>query len=173
MISVKIAKIIVVCGLILMTSCSFNINKNEIEKVTENINKQIDVICEESKTLLSNLSFEKAEEILEGIMEKIPEDKKQIAYKGIEKGVKLLDDGKEVIANELQIDFSIEGAKEEIEKFLGELAKLNAKISIGDVKVEKTDDDYKLDCTINFYYNLDNKTHEGAFTTSFNKNTSK
>ena len=105
-----------------------------------------------AKDILSDFSVEKAEKMLSDMLDKIPEDKKKLVYQGIEKGIELVEDGKQVLADELSMKVSFEGMQEEIEAFLESLSNIDARISIGDVKIEKTDDNYKLDCSINFYY---------------------
>jgi len=169
----KVIKILMMCSLIVLTSCSFNITKDDVDKVKDVFSKQLDNLYQlyesGAKDILSDLSVEKAEEMLNGLLSKIPDDKKELIYGGIEKGVSLLEDGKEILANELSIDVSLEGMKNEIEDFLQSLADLDARISVGDVSIEKTDGNYKLDCTINFFYNANDKAQEGSFTASFNK----
>lgn len=151
----KLSALILGCA-ILLTSCSFDITKDDVENAKHVFSEQIDNLYElyenGGKEILSNLSIDKAKEMVNDIIEKIPEDKKELAYKGIEKGVELVEDGKEILVNELSVDVSLEGMKEEIEEFLESLANIDARISVGDLVIEKIDDNYKLDCTINFYY---------------------
>ena len=104
------------------------------------------------------------------MLDKIPEEKREFINKGIEKGVTLVEGGKEILADKLSIDVSLEGAREEIAAFLEALVELDAKISVEDVKIEKTDDNYKLDCTIDFFYNANNQAQEGSFSVSLEKN---
>lgn len=171
----RIIKTFIVGLALILTSCSFNITEDNVNKVKDVFSEQIDNLYQlytnGTKEILSDLSVEKAEEMLNNILSKIPDEKKELAYKGIEKGVSLIENGKEILANELSIDVSLEGMKEEIEGFLKSLSDLNARISIGNVNIEKDGDNYKLDCTINFFYNSDNKAQEGSFTTSFTKTT--
>ena len=171
----KIMKIFSILSLFILTACSFNFSETDVEKVKDVFSKQLNNLYElyekGTKDILADLSIEKAEEMLSGLIEKIPEDKKELVYSGIEKGVTLLEDGKEILANELSIDVSLEGVQKEIEDFLKSLADLDARISVGDVNIEKTGDNYKLDCTINFFYNANNKAQEGSFSATFNKTT--
>lgn len=150
----KLVKVLV-CAL-LLTSCSFDITREDVDKAKDVFSEQLDNLYElyenNVKGILEDLSFEKAEDMLNDILAKIPEDKKEVVYNGIEKGITLFEDGKEILANELSIDLSLEGVKEEIENFLEELSKIDARISVDDVKIEKTGDNYKLDCTVNFFY---------------------
>lgn len=152
----RILKTFVISLMLVLTSCSFNITEEHVDKVKNVFSEQLDNLYQlyenGAKDILADLSVEKAEEMLNGVLAKIPEDKKELVYKGIEKGVSLIEDGKEVLANELSIDVSLEGMQEEIENFLESLSNIDARISVGDVIIEKTDDNYKLDCTINFFY---------------------
>ena len=152
----KILKILVVSSVLILTSCSFNITQNEVDKVKDVFSEQLDKLYylyeNNVKDIMEDFSLEKAENVLNDILASIPEDKKELVYNGVEKGIKLLEDGKEVLANELSMDISVEGLKEEIEKVLESLSNIDARISVGDVIIEKTEDNYKLDCTINFFY---------------------
>ena len=56
----RISKILLICGLILLPSCSFNINQEDVDKVKETFSNQLSSLYDEGKELLSNLSFEKA-----------------------------------------------------------------------------------------------------------------
>jgi hypothetical protein len=153
----KIVKLLMISSmLLLLPACSFDINKNDVDKVKEVFSEQLDNLYylyeNNVKDILKDFSLEKAENMLNDILASIPEDKKELVYKGIEKGITLVEDGKEILANELSIDISVEGVKEEIEKVLESLSNIDARISVGDVIIEKTKDNYKLDCTINFFY---------------------
>ena len=152
----KLLKILVIGSIFVLTSCSFDISKDDVDKAKAVFSEQLDNLYElyenGAKDILSDLSVEKAEEILDGILSKIPEDQKELIHQGIEKGITLIEDGKEVLANELSMNVSLEGVKEEIETFLDSLSTIDARLSLDDVKIEKTGDNYKLDCTINFFY---------------------
>ena len=152
----KILKILVISFALVLTSCSFDITQNEVDKVKEVFSEQLDKLYylyeNNVKDIMEDFSLEKAENMLNDILANIPEDKKELVYNGVEKGIKLLEDGKEILANELSMDISVEGMKEEIEKVLESLSNIDARISVGDVIIEKTEDNYKLDCTINFFY---------------------
>lgn len=152
----KIIKVLIISLCVFLSACSFDITKNDVDKVKEVFSEQLDNLYylyeNNVKDILKDFSLEKALNILNDVLESIPEDKKELAYKGIEKGITLIEDGKEILANELSIDISIEGMKEEIEKVLESLSNIDARISLGDVVIEKTNDNYKLDCTINFFY---------------------
>lgn len=149
-------KILIVVSVLLLAACSFDITKNDVDKVKDIFSEQLDNLYylyeNNVKDILKDFSLEKAETMLNDVLASIPEDKKELVYKGIEKGITLVEDGKEVLANELSMDISVEGVKEEIEKILESLSNIDARISVGDVVIEKTDDNYKLDCTINFFY---------------------
>lgn len=169
----NLKKLVILSCLIFTTSCSFNIAKENVDKVKEIFDEQLTNLYElykaNGKEFLSELSFEKAEDMLNNMLYKIPEDKRGFINKGIEKGVTLIEGGKEILADKLSIDVSLEGAQEEISAFLESLVELDAKISVQDVKIEKTDDNYKLDCTIDFFYNANNQAQEGSFSASFEK----
>lgn len=143
------------CAL-LLTSCSFDITKDDVDKVKDIFDEQVDKLYNlyetSGKEIFSDLSIDKAEEMLNNLLAKIPEDKKELVYEGINKGVSLLEDGKEILVNELSMNVSLEGVQEEIEAFLESLSGLDARISVDNLKIEKTEDNYKLDCTINFFY---------------------
>lgn len=149
-------KILILFCALLLTACSFDITQKDVDKVKDVFAEQIDNLYQlyetSGKKILSELSFEKAKGMLDDALAKIPQDKIELVNKGIEKGITLVQDGKEILANELSIDLSLEGVQEEIEAFLESLANIDARISVGDVIIEKTDDNYKLDCTINFFY---------------------
>ena len=152
----KLIKISLLCLLFLLSACSFDISKDDLDKAkdvfSEQIDKLYDLYDNNVKDILEDFSVDKAEKMLDDIMTKIPEDKKKLISNGIKKGVTLVEDGKEVIANELSMKVSLEGVQEEIEEFLTALSNIDARISVGDVIIEKNDDNYKLDCTINFFY---------------------
>lgn len=152
----KLINVFLISCLILLSACSFDITQEDVDNAKNIFSEQLDKLYSAyengGKELLSNLSFENAENMLNDILDKIPEDKKELVNKGIEKGITLLEDGKEILANELSVEVSVEGLKEEIEEFLESLSNIDARISVGDVNIEKTEDNYKLDCTINFYY---------------------
>lgn len=152
----KILKLLVISFALVLTSCSFDITQNEVDKVKEVFSEQLDKLYylyeNNVKDIMEDFSLEKAENMLNDILASIPEDKKELVYNGVEKGIKLLEDGKEVLANELSMDISVEGVKAEIEKILESLSNIDARISVDDVVIEKTEDNYKLDCTINFFY---------------------
>lgn len=147
--------IVVSCALML-TSCSFDITKDDVDRVKDIFAEQVDKLYNlyetSGKEILSDLSIDKAEDMLNDLLAKIPEDKKELVYEGINKGVSLLEDGKEILVNELSMNVSLEGVQEEIEAFLESLSGLDARISVDNLKIEKTEDNYKLDCTINFFY---------------------
>lgn len=151
-----IFKVLIVCLGLVLTSCSFDISQNDVDKAKEVFSEQLDKLYalyeDQGKKILDDLTIENAKSMLNDIMEKIPEDKKELVYKGIEKGVELAENGKEILANELSIDVSLEGVKEEIQNFLESLSNIDTKISIDNVIIEKNGDNYKLDCTINFFY---------------------
>lgn len=152
----KIIKILIISLCLFLSACSFDITKNDVDKVKEVFSDQLDNLYylyeNNVKDILKDFSLEKAENILNDALESIPEDKKELAYKGIEKGIALVENGKEILANELSMDISVEGMKDEIEKVLESLSKIDARISLDDVVIEKTNDNYKLDCTIKFFY---------------------
>ena len=152
----EILKKFLLISLIFLTSCSFELNDQEIDKAKEVFSEQLNnlyEICEDTgKKIGTDISFEKANGMLEKVISTIPEEDKEIIYKGIEKGITIIENGKEVLANQLEIDLSVEGAKEEIEILLEKLSNIDARISVENVDIEKTDDNYKLDCTINFFY---------------------
>lgn len=155
----NLVKVLSIVCLLLLPACSFDVKQEDVDKVKDVFNEQLDNLYylyeTKGKDLLANLTFDNAKKMLDGVLDKIPEDKKEIAYKGIEKGIVLLEDGKEILADKLEIDLSVEGVKEEIEQFLDKLASVDARLSLGNVVIEKVDDKYKLDCTVNFYYNSD------------------
>jgi len=152
----RIIKFCIIGLILLLTSCSFDITQDDVNKAKDIFSEQIDKLYElyetSGKEILSDLSIEKAEGMLNDMLAKIPEDKKELVYKGVEKGIALVEDGKEVLANELSMDVSLEGVKEEIEGFLDSLSNIDARISVDNLNIEKTEDNYKLDCTINFFY---------------------
>ena len=152
----KLLKVVIISLMMFLVSCSFDITKNDVDKIKDVFSEQLDNLYElyetGAKSILSDLSAEKAEKMLDELLAKIPEDKKEFVYKGLEKGVSLIENGKEILANELSMNVSVEGVYEEIEGFLESLSNIDARISVGDVIIEKTDDNYKLDCTINFFY---------------------
>lgn len=152
----KVLKFVTMSLIFILTSCSFNIDSEKIDEAKNVFSEHLDKIYEmyenNGKKILADLSVDKAEEMLNGILTQIPDDKKELVYKGIEKGVELVEDGKEILANELSMDVSLEGMQEEIESFLDSLGKIDARITVGNLLIEKTDNAYKLDCTINFFY---------------------
>lgn len=151
-----IFKVLIVFIGLLLTSCSFDITQNDVDKAKEVFSEQLDKIYaiyeDQGKKILNDLTIDNAKNMLNDIMTKIPEDKKELVYKGIEKGVELAENGKEILANELAIDVSIEGVKEEVQNFLESLSKIDARMSVDNIMIEKNGDNYKLDCTINFFY---------------------
>ena len=102
----KIVKLLMISSmLLLLPACSFDINKNDVDKVKEVFSEQLDNLYylyeNNVKDILKDFSLEKAENMLNDILASIPEDKKELVYKGIEKGITLVEDGKEILANEL------------------------------------------------------------------------
>lgn len=152
----KLLKILVISLTLVLASCSFNLTQDDVNKAKDVFSEQLDNLYalyeNGAKNILSDFSIEKAETMLNDVLAKIPEDKKELINQGIEKGITLVEDGKEVLANELSMNVSLEGVQEEIEAFLDSLSTIDARLSLENVKIEKTNDTYKLDCTINFFY---------------------
>lgn len=152
-------KFLMLTFILLLSACSFNITQDDVDKAKDVFSKQLDNLYQLYEKgindVLPELSVDKAENMLNDILTKIPDDKKELVYGGIKKGVTLLEDGKEVLVNELAMNVSLEGMQKEIEDFLESLSGIDARISVGDVKIEKTEDKYKLDCTINFFYGVE------------------
>ena len=144
----RIITILVVSFGLFLTSCSFDITKNDVDKVKDIFSEQLDNLYylyeNNVKDIVKDFSFQKAEKMMNEILSSIPDDKKELIYNGIEKGITLIEDGKEILANELSIDVSIEGVQEEIENFLESLSNIDTRISVGDVVIEKTDDIVKF-----------------------------
>jgi len=133
----KLIKVGVVSLICLLSACSFNISREDVDKAKDVFSEQLDNLYElyenNVKDIVSDFSVEKAEKTLNDIMSKIPEDKKSLVSDGIKKGITLIEDGKEILANELSMKVSLEGVQEEIEEFLTSLANIDARVSVGDV----------------------------------------
>jgi HD superfamily phosphodiesterase len=122
---------------VVLTSCSFDITKDDVDKVKDIFSAQLDNLYylyeNNIKDIVEDFSLEKAEIMLNDILSNIPDDKKELVYKGIEKGITLVEDGKEVLADKLSIDISFEG----VEKAYAIQAGREVRVVLNNVKTDE------------------------------------